>query len=202
MNELTRLTEDQRDALQELMNVAMGQAAAKLARLIDNMVVLSVPAISVASEHEGNLEDMETFKKTCSAITRQSFLGGLRGETLVSFGKEGADELAELIGYEEDMDQSSAEIMMEVTNILTGACIRGLAKELELDSSYAQPTLLAENSTLADTVGDKLVREQTLLLDVQFKVESHSFHCDLLICVANESIENVLKAINRLLEEF
>ena len=39
------LNEDQRDALQELMNISMGRAANALARLIGTKVSLSIPRI-------------------------------------------------------------------------------------------------------------------------------------------------------------
>ena len=37
------LTEEQRDCLQEVTNVAMGQAGDNLARLLDTFVILSIP---------------------------------------------------------------------------------------------------------------------------------------------------------------
>ena len=46
------LTEDQRDALQELMNISMGQAANALARLINAKITLSIPKIVVVSTAE------------------------------------------------------------------------------------------------------------------------------------------------------
>ena len=39
------LTEDQQDCLQELINVAMGQASDQLARYLDTFVYLKVPSI-------------------------------------------------------------------------------------------------------------------------------------------------------------
>ena len=46
------LTEDQQDCLQELINVAMGQASDQLARYLDTFVYLKVPSIEqVKSEH-------------------------------------------------------------------------------------------------------------------------------------------------------
>jgi chemotaxis protein CheC len=41
------LNEDQRDALQEVANLAMGQAATRLARLLDTFIELSVPRVQV-----------------------------------------------------------------------------------------------------------------------------------------------------------
>ena len=41
------LNEDRRDALQEVANLAMGQAATRLARLLDTFIELSVPRVQV-----------------------------------------------------------------------------------------------------------------------------------------------------------
>ena len=46
------LTEDQRDALQEVANLAMGQAATRLARLLDSFIELSVPRVRVVAVSE------------------------------------------------------------------------------------------------------------------------------------------------------
>lgn len=40
------LSEEQRDALQELMNISMGQAANSLARLIEAKITLSIGFVS------------------------------------------------------------------------------------------------------------------------------------------------------------
>ena len=197
------LTEDQRDALQELMNIAMGQAADRLARLIDTLVILSVPRILLASECGEDLKGCPFFLQPAAVVTRQSFLGALRGEVLVSFDQDGADELASLLGYDEDVDPAGHdELMLDVTNILSSACIQGLAEQLALPGFFGAPSILATQTTLAAAVGEDMNREQTLVLEICFKVESHRFTCELLICVASESIAVVVDAINRLLEDF
>lgn len=133
------LTEDQRDALQELMNVAMGQAADQLARLTDTFVVLSVPRIHSAF----SLSDAQVPEELggCQVVdvTRQSFLGQMRGEAFVCFGCHGADQLADLMGYDEHDTQQREELMLDVTNILSGACINSLAQQFEIPVSYGAP---------------------------------------------------------------
>ena len=46
------LNEDQRDCYQELTNVAMGQAADRLARLLDAYVILPVPKVNLIENSE------------------------------------------------------------------------------------------------------------------------------------------------------
>nr|MBP7548591.1 chemotaxis protein CheC [Corallincola sp.] len=46
------ITEDQRDCLQELINVSMGQASDKLARYLGTFVEIQVPAIALVGTAE------------------------------------------------------------------------------------------------------------------------------------------------------
>ena len=41
------LSQDQKDALQEIANIGMGQAGASIARVLDEFVQLSIPRILV-----------------------------------------------------------------------------------------------------------------------------------------------------------
>ena len=43
------ISEDQRDCYQEITNVAMGQAADRLARLLNVYVILPIPKINIIS---------------------------------------------------------------------------------------------------------------------------------------------------------
>ncbi len=52
MTQTTSLSEDQRDCLQEISNVAMGQAGDHLARLLDSFVILSVPHVPILTPAE------------------------------------------------------------------------------------------------------------------------------------------------------
>src|SRR5690606_40526646 len=77
------LTEDQRDCLEEITNVAMGQAGDRLARLLDVFVILSIPHVSVLKPTDIvmalqalNRESEEPIFGVC-----QGFIGGgLAGE--------------------------------------------------------------------------------------------------------------------------
>ena len=96
-SQLANLNEEQRDALQELMNVAMGQGADRLARLTETFVTLSVPRIHAVDVTNTSLLNQLTIASQPAIITRQSFLGRLRGEVMVCFGDNGADQLSDLI---------------------------------------------------------------------------------------------------------
>ena len=77
------LNEDQRDCYQELTNVAMGQAADRLARLLDAYVVLPIPRVNIieCSDLHMAIQDAET-DSAVSAVC-QGFIGsGIAGEEI------------------------------------------------------------------------------------------------------------------------
>ncbi|HUE94868.1 chemotaxis protein CheC [Pseudomonas sp.] len=202
-SQLANLNEEQRDALQELMNVAMGQAADRLARLTETFVTLSVPLIhSVALTNASFLEQLMLAGQP-AIITRQSFLGRLRGEVMVCFGENGAEQLADLMGYE-DVEKNSTqdELMLDVTNILTGACINGLAQQVDIKVSYGSPSMMARGRSLQSVLGEQALRgHQALVLEIHFEVATHSFYCDLLVCITEDTAATVLEVIDQLLSD-
>lgn len=201
METLAALTEDQRDALQELMNIAMGQAAERLAILTNTIVTLSVPFIHPLVREQNNLSVPDHLRSSSMIVTRQSFLGELRGEVFVCFGAMGADELAELLGYEGGGPEQQEELMLDVTNILSGACISGLARQVAIQVSYDAPSILV-NSEESQNGLEKLSLNEHLamVLEIRFEVQAHLFSCDLLICITERTAGIVVRAIDRLLD--
>lgn len=202
-DQLTSLSDEQRDVLQELMNVAMGQGADRLARLTETFVTLSVPRIHPVDVSKTGLLDQLMIASQPAIITRQSFLGRLRGEVLVCFGENGASQLAGLMGYEgEEKGSIQDELMLDVTNILTGACINGLAQQVDIKVSYGTPALLSRGRTLQEVLGSQEFRgQQALVLEIHFEVATHSFYCDLLVCITEDTAVTVIEAIDRLLND-
>lgn len=202
-SQLANLSEDQRDALQELMNVAMGQGADRLARLTETFVTLSVPRIHAVDVSNTSLLSQLMIASQPAIITRQSFLGRLRGEVMVCFGENGADQLADLMGYEGVGKHSiQDELMLDVTNILTGACSNGLAQQVDIKVSYGSPSLLSRGRSLQEVLGAAELRgHQALVLEIHFEVATHSFYCDLLVCITEDTVTSVIEVIDQLLSD-
>ncbi|MNF56662.1 flagellar motor switch protein [compost metagenome] len=202
-SQLANLNEEQRDALQELMNVAMGQGADRLARLTETFVTLSVPRIHAVDVTNTSLLSQLMIASQPAIITRQSFLGRLRGEVMVCFGDNGADQLADLMGYEGVEKHSiQDELMLDVTNILTGACINGLAQQVDIKVNYGSPSLLSRGRSLQEVLGAEELRgHQALVLEIHFEVATHSFYCDLLVCITEDTVATVIEVIDQLLND-
>ncbi|MEH6734875.1 MAG: chemotaxis protein CheC [Shewanella sp.] len=187
------LSEEQRDALQELMNISMGQAANSLARLIGAKITLSIPQISSVTP----IEFVEMINLDTMWHTRQSFLGTVKGEVLSLQSKQGCEAIAELMDYELPLSNiTQEELLLELSNILAGACLNGFAQQLTLNTKLSMPTVF--DPTLLSAGHYRW--GNTLLMEVEFKIESSRFDSKIMICLEADSISIVLTKLNELLE--
>lgn len=187
------LSEEQRDALQELMNISMGRAANALARLIGAKVTLSIPKIVAVTP----LQFSQMLQDDNGWYTRQSFLGGIRGEVLTILSKSGCDSIGNLMDYDIPLNKDAlSELLLELANILAGACLSGFAEQLELNAKLSMPTLFFPSSQ----TNSQLHWASTLMMEVEFKVEASQFDSKVIICLEEIAVDTLLQAINRLLE--
>lgn len=197
------LSEDQQDCLQELINVAMGQASDQLARYLDTFVYLKVPSIEqVKSEHlfEAINQDLKA-----TAVVSQGFFGyeGIRGEALLMYQPQDSDRLADLLGYEAD-ELSFDEQIIDLSSILTTTFLNVFASQIENQMSYSAPRLLSANK---GTVSEHLNQQSfnwdlALKVRISYQVTDYSFNCDMVLLIPEEAINNIKTVIDRILEDF
>lgn len=187
------LTEDQRDALQELMNISMGQAANSLAHLIETKIGISIPKISAVTPEElfGIINKSEN-----AFYTRQSFLGDIQGEVMSVVSQSGLNEVASLLEYEEPLSQSDIEeTILELSNILAGACLAGLSNQLELTTNLNMPTLFSpKKASFAE-----FNWQHSLVMEVQFDIELSSFSMRVVFCLDRASLLKLTATIDEML---
>jgi chemotaxis protein CheC len=188
----------QRDALSELVNIGMGQAGDSLARLFDTFIQLSIPRIALVQPADviASIAEMVDSHGPIVAV-RQAFSSRIRGEAIALYEAGGCDALADLVRYP---DVRSDELLLEISNILVGACVGGLAAQFSLDLSFSPPSILSQHKTvheLLDTGG--LPWQNALLAEVNFRVEDRPFRCHLLTFWPDDSIAVLLRAVDSFL---
>jgi len=199
------LNEDQRDALQEVANLAMGQAATRLARLLDAFIELSVPRVKVVkvSEAAQALRQMTGIEDTVSAV-RQGFRSDIKGEALVICRSDSIEQLCALVSdpYSRSAYEavSQTELVFDVANVLTGACVSCILDQLGRTPVFSAPGLLGEAMTLDEVFQPGVLQwEVALLVEVNFALEDQSFRAHLVMLMAEESIRHMNGALDALL---
>lgn len=147
------ISDEEKEILQEIMNIAFGKAAADLAEVINIYVVLSVPNIEVLQSH-----DLPEYLKTQVSgydrvsIVEQNFWGEFKGSSFLVFQASAGRELVSLFGDNSDdfgsesIDTLEKETLMEVGNILIGACVGKLSELLGDSVTYSPPRVVTENT--------------------------------------------------------
>jgi chemotaxis protein CheC len=191
----TELTADHKDALQEFMNISMGRAANKLAILLNMHVAISVPNIRLATD-----EDLKKLQQAENDFyyTRQSFFGGMDGELITLMSREGCQQVVDDLNVARgDLGDSVSieESMLDISNILSGASLKGLCQQIEVKTKI-QPPVLFEPSKQPLPVSEWKL---SLIMEISFLVEKASFAAKTIICFADKELDRVLAHLDELM---
>jgi len=198
-------SEEQRDCLQEIINVAMGLASDKLARFLNTFVHLRVPSIALVGASHIPAEFESRYCDTEAALVSQGFFGneGVRGEAIVLYQMENAHKISALLGYEVG-DVSEIEMLTDISSILTTTFLNGLAQQLENSLSYSAPRVLSSsNGDLSGILKNTSFHwEHALKVDISYQLIDHSFNCDMILLIPGEAVSNIKTILDRILEEY
>ncbi len=196
-------TDDQQDCLQEIINVAMGQASDQLARYLDTFVYLKVPSIEqVDSQHLTNTLQTE---QQAVAVVSQGFFGyeGIRGEALLMYHPKDSDRLADLLGYEPD-ELTVEEQIIDLSSILTTTFLNVFASQIDNQMSYSAPRLLSSSkSAISEHIEQQSFNwDVALKVKITYHVTDYSFNCDMILLIPEAAIVNITAVLDRILEAF
>ncbi|WP_024974452.1 chemotaxis protein CheC [Ralstonia pickettii] len=201
MNDLT-LNEDQRDALQEIANIGMGKAGAALAELLGAFVTLSVPGIKLvnAAQLKAELLGRDMAGDAPSPV-RQAFQSDISGEAIVLFGKDGREELEELMGYGDADVNSESEALSDIANLLVGACVQSVFEQLGRNLSFSRPSFVPAAAIQQALSVEQFHRwDVALLLEVRFTLERGGFVAQLVMLLPETAIRKMKHALEQFLQ--
>lgn len=199
----TVINEDQRDCYQEITNVAMGQAADRLARLLNVYVILPIPKVNMISASELHMALADTTINEDVSAVCQGFIGsGIAGEALLVFNDASFSDLAELMKYKGPLDRhGELELLMDVSSVLIGACIHGIGEQLEISFNQGHPVVLGQHCHVDDLVKSGNHQwSQTLAIEIHYEIENVNINCDLLLLFTEDSVAKINQQIDYLLD--
>ncbi|NQZ20523.1 MAG: response regulator [Colwellia sp.] len=192
-----------RDCYQEIANVAMGQAGDLLARLLDVFVVLPIPNVNLieVSELSMALSDVEEQDSTSGIC--QGFIGaGISGEALLILNDSSFKDVASLMNYKYEVDESTElELLMDLANVLIGACLNGVAEQLDMTFSQGHPVVLGQHKRISQLIATNSKKwKRTLAIEISYNIEDYPIKCDLLLLFTEESMKTLNNKISYLLD--
>ena len=206
-------SQDDAAILAEVMNIAFGKASADLARVIDIRIVLSVPHVEII-QADGLLpritEDASAYDTI--SVVEQNFWGKYKGSALLVFPSDAGRILVNLFDDEAPATGSinpllEKEALLEVGNILIGACVSKVAELLEDAVSFSPPRLIPRvtmDKISKETVSSRLDNPQdsAVLMKTVFHFEDKDVKGFLFLIADQDSMKWLKTALNNFVAKF
>ncbi|WP_068829229.1 response regulator [Pseudomonas sp. BMS12] len=192
-----------RDALREVSNVAMGRAAALLAEELGVFVQLPIPTVDLFEASELHMALADANRGDCLSAVCQGFIGeAIAGEALLLFHDSEIADIRHLLGLRPGDDTGTSEMLLDLASILIGACLAGIAEQIDVRFSQGHPQLLGEHAqTIDELIQFNRARwRQTLAVEISYGLEGHAVHFDLLLLFTEDSVPLLTGKIQYLME--
>jgi chemotaxis protein CheC len=174
-----KLSDLQHDALVEIFNQGVGQAAAAMSRIVNEEVTMSVPLIAFLSRAEVARTLGSGEGRRISAIN-QRFEGAFKTDAFLMFPEEKSLEIVRLmVGQSlslEELSEMEQEAMCEIGNIILNSCMGTLANASGRELNGSLPTYHVGTGDDILCVTGKEWGGVVLTLKIDFNIEKHHIH--------------------------
>lgn len=186
-------SDDHLDVLRELMNIAMGNATASIADLLQTFGKMHIPRIEIS-----DMEGLDAYiRGTIPAngryyVTKQLFGGNFGGEFLFVISKDSAQNLGHhLYDVSEPSGADVMDAVIELTNILSATMISRLTEELGTKVQFFVPaTAIVEGNDLIGAE-ELLNYHQIIIISTQMTFENQQINGHIFILTKDEMAESL-----------
>jgi chemotaxis protein CheY-P-specific phosphatase CheC len=193
-------SEDQRDCLQEICNVAMGQAADTIARTMDVFVTLPIPIIKIikAEQLAASVQALgpSTGVYAASQLFASSSDGSpLSGLALVMLSANSVDELQQLmpgVSCEQQRITQTCQSMAQ-------SCLDALSQQWGLGFHTELPQLVGFESLQQVCKSVSTDWNNVLMVEINYKLEQKTFNGELLLLFPDQAIAAMAERLDHLL---
>jgi len=169
-----QISDLEKDIIKEILNIGLARAADSFASISRDRVLLKVPSMELVSAAEvmGNLTKFEKSHE----IIQSDIKGDFNGTTLMVFSSRHIDKLSEVClnmqsSYENALNEMQESLLLEISNIITGAFVTQMANILKANI-YGSPPSHPKKGFLADSM-QHIFTSNPLFQPIIFTVVTH-----------------------------
>lgn len=164
------------DALAELVNLGVGNAATGLREMVREEVLLSVPSVSIVTR-EAAIRNLGPAGGSRLVAVHQNFEGDIRGRALLIFPEAQSMELVRsVVGGDlslEDLMELEQEALAETGNVLLNTCLGTIANHLKRSLRISLPEVIhGDGSHLFSIAGEPRADDVVLFIYINFAVRN------------------------------
>ena len=194
------LSEQQQDALSELINIGFGRAASALSILVGQRVLLEAPQVDlypIAEMHHA----LDTLSGNEITSVHQVFSGKLSGDAMLLMDSQSATALVDLLsggtGTPHEMTEQDRESLRETGNILLNAFTGSFGNLLHVHISFTVPHLQHDSlrNMLTSLMIDQRELEYALIVRVNFRLIQGDVSGYVVIVMGIQSLKALMDAM-------
>lgn len=149
MDNIMDFNEDEIDFLQELLNVSFGGSTALISNMLDTFATMHIPKIKMLNIKE--LKDFinKNFNESQEYVVfSQQFRGGIEGEAVFISNYNSIKHLSVVLNEDDEVQEVEdiIDLSSELLNIVNSATIKDMAKNLDKEVFFAQPSIKSVRS--------------------------------------------------------
>lgn len=194
------LNEIERDALTEVFNIGVGQAAAAMSQMVNEEVSLSVPRFTFTSRKDAAKTLTDGVGQRICGVS-QRFQGTFDADAILMFPESKSLEIVRLmIGDDMPLDELTdmeQEALSEIGNIILNALIGSLANVFGSEFSCSLPVFHLGTSNEILQVEGASESATTLLLHIDFNLEKQHINGYVAFLLDISSMQGLKDSINR-----
>lgn len=179
------------ECLREISNIAMGEAAANLAKLLKIFINLPIPKVATLQGGDLPMTLHSVGGENMLAVSQGFVFNGLAGEAVLSTDFAGIASLQQLMVELEASSNSGAAPLLDAATILIGAFLTSFGKTLDLNFCKSSPIVLT--SELIDSSPYLENPPDTLAIEIPYHFEAQDIVCDLLLLFPGKTGKSVLE---------
>lgn len=197
-----KLTDRQLDALQEIVNIGIGQAAGILNDMIDSPIRLQIPYLQILSPTDVQEQLEIHLDGEQIASVQLKFTGSFGGIAQLVFPTNSAAMLVAMLTGEEigsyDLDSVKIGTLSEVGNIVINGVMGAISNVLQQRLNYSIPSYMEGTITTLLVSGSLSTDIVVLLAQTRFIIEKLHIEGDIILIFNVNSFDTLLTAINQL----
>ncbi|ARU49693.1 chemotaxis protein CheX [Sulfurospirillum diekertiae] len=190
----------QEDILKELINVSFGLSASLIGDMLDNRAKLHIPEISSIDIQYLDDKIVEVLDNDSEFyLTKQRFLGSFNGEVLFVFNNYSAQVFCSLLLKQEISDENDIKSsIMELTNIITSACIGKFCEIIHGETIFKVPTIEKRDISEMDKYDKIEGYDNVIVIKTALDIEKENILGHMFILLNNEMLEQLKSTIDKL----
>jgi chemotaxis protein CheC len=195
------MTELERDIIREILNIGLARAADSFASIAQETVLLEVPSLDLVPG-TSILERVRVYEKD-HVVIQSDIKGEFNGSTLMFFSGQHVQRLSRVClrlskPDSVEIDELQESLLLEISNIITGALVTQLANILKA-SIYGAPPISPkgqlDHSLTRLITHNPLVQPMVFSVITQFSDKNNSVELPLMLFFDRETFVKILDII-------